>query len=133
MTYAHLPILQILIPLIAHLCARCSQRPARPGLRDRNKLGRVRYRTETAKRVLEAGSIQYEIGGWAPPWGIAYVLDATNALVLIVVTANWRDGAHLCTRKRGKGGFFDRLNLFYATFLLCLTGLLGIAITGDCL
>ena len=35
--------------------------------------------------VLTLGPIRYKLGGWMPPWGIEYVIDALNAYVLIVV------------------------------------------------
>ena len=31
--------------------------------------------------TLHGNTIHYELGGWAPPWGIAYEIDALNALV----------------------------------------------------
>src|SRR4030067_2084715 len=35
--------------------------------------------------VMTVGLIRYRLGGWAPPWGIEYVMDALNAYVLVVV------------------------------------------------
>ncbi|NNF77189.1 MAG: monovalent cation/H+ antiporter subunit D family protein, partial [Rhizobiales bacterium] len=29
--------------------------------------------------VLTGGPMQYELGGWSPPWGIAYRIDEVNA------------------------------------------------------
>ncbi len=37
-------------------------------------------------RVLAHGAIDYEIGGWPPPWGIAYRIDEVNAFVLVIVS-----------------------------------------------
>ena len=31
------------------------------------------------ERVVTGGTISYELGGWAPPWGIEYRIDAVNA------------------------------------------------------
>jgi multicomponent Na+:H+ antiporter subunit D len=31
------------------------------------------------------GPIRYWLGGWRPPWGIEYVVDAMNAYLLIIV------------------------------------------------
>ena len=36
-------------------------------------------------RVLDQGSLSYEFGGWAAPWGIEYRVDIVNAFVLFVV------------------------------------------------
>mgnify|MGYP001816262976 CR=1 FL=1 len=37
--------------------------------------------------VLHEGVISYELGGWAPPWGIEYRIDAVNAFVALIVAA----------------------------------------------
>ena len=37
-------------------------------------------------RVLDEGVVHYRLGGWAPPWGIAYYVDHLNGLVLVVVS-----------------------------------------------
>jgi multicomponent Na+:H+ antiporter subunit D len=33
-------------------------------------------------RVLNEGVVLYRLGGWNPPWGIAYYIDSLNGLVL---------------------------------------------------
>ena len=35
--------------------------------------------------VADGSTISYELGGWAPPWGIEYLIDALNALVALIV------------------------------------------------
>ena len=35
--------------------------------------------------VADGSIISYELGGWAPPWGIEYRIDALNALVALIV------------------------------------------------
>ena len=37
--------------------------------------------------VLNDGVISYDLGGWAPPWGIEYRIDALNAFIAFIVTA----------------------------------------------
>ena len=37
--------------------------------------------------VLDEGVISYELGGWAPPWGIEYRIDAVNAFMALIVSA----------------------------------------------
>jgi multicomponent Na+:H+ antiporter subunit D len=73
----------------------------------------------------------YMFGNWAPPLGIAYNIDALNMLVLLIVA--------------GMGGLSLIYGLpsvqkeiapkdqapFFATYMLCLAGLMGVAITGD--
>ncbi len=83
-------------------------------------------------KVLDGATpISYPLGGWAAPWGIEYRVDAVSAYVLLIVSGiaavvtiySLRSIEHEIAR--------DRHHLFYAALLLCLSGLLGIAITGD--
>ena len=81
--------------------------------------------------VLNEGLIHYELGGWAPPWGIAYRIDAVNAFVSLIVAliaAITLPYALLSVRQEIPA---SQIPLFYSAFLLCFAGLLGIAQTGD--
>ena len=35
--------------------------------------------------VAGGNVVSYELGGWAPPWGIEYRVDALNALVALII------------------------------------------------
>ena len=81
--------------------------------------------------VAGGNVISYELGGWAPPWGIEYRIDIVNAFVALIVSgiaAITLPYALLSVEKEIPS---KQLSLFYATFLLCLDGLLGITLTGD--
>jgi multicomponent Na+:H+ antiporter subunit D len=75
--------------------------------------------------------ISYAIGGWAAPWGIEYRVDAVNAFILIIVTAISTVTLMFAKTSVAQEVAGDKQGLFYTAWLLCLTGLLGIAITGD--
>ena len=81
--------------------------------------------------VMGGGVIVYAFGGWKPPWGIAYSVDVVNAYVLLIVSAIASVvlpvGPGAAAHSIPKG----REYLFYASFLACLAGLLGVTITGD--
>ena len=82
-------------------------------------------------QVLDNGPIRYFFGGWAPPWGIEYRIDALNAFVLVIVggiSSAVLLFAGPSVRKEIGGG---HQHLFYALVMLLLTGLYGVAITGD--
>ncbi|MFY9734105.1 MAG: monovalent cation/H+ antiporter subunit D family protein [Rhodoplanes sp.] len=82
-------------------------------------------------QVLTTGPISYHLGGWAPPWGIEYRVDLLNAFVLVLVSTI---GAVIIPAARRSVAFEleeRREAWFYCMYLLCLTGLLGIAVTGD--
>ena len=82
-------------------------------------------------QVLDSGTITYRIGGWAAPWGIEYVLDKVGAFVLVIVSAIGAIVMSYARRSIEHEIPEERIYLFYTMFLLCLTGLLGITITGD--
>ncbi|MDX1655372.1 MAG: monovalent cation/H+ antiporter subunit D family protein, partial [Candidatus Competibacteraceae bacterium] len=82
-------------------------------------------------QTLEEGVVSYAMGGWQPPIGIEYRVDPVNAIMLLIVAGTGalmmpyaRTSVEREIPARNQG-------LFYTAYLLCLTGLLGIAITGD--
>jgi multicomponent Na+:H+ antiporter subunit D len=82
-------------------------------------------------QVLQTGPISYAIGGWPPPWGIEYRVDALNGFMLMLVSAI---GAAIMPFAHRSIAFeldAGRQAWFYCTYLLCLAGLLGVTITGD--
>ncbi len=136
----HLAVLQVVVPLIcAPLCALLPL--AKPG----NKLGNdLAWLLATlvslttfiialllTKEVSLHGVISYQLGGWAPPWGIEYRIDHLSAYVLLIVSAI-ASITMLAARKSVEQEIaHEKISLFYSAFLLCLTGLLGIVATGD--
>ncbi|MCL4148232.1 UNVERIFIED_CONTAM: hypothetical protein GTU68_039475 [Idotea baltica] len=82
-------------------------------------------------QTTPTGVISYALGGWRPPLGIEFRVDALNAMVLLLVAAigflasifSWPTvEAEIPQRKRA---------LFYSAYLVCFSGLAGVAITGD--
>ncbi|MEQ8556813.1 MAG: monovalent cation/H+ antiporter subunit D family protein [Henriciella sp.] len=83
-------------------------------------------------RSVEGGAIiSYAMGGWAPPHGIEFRIDALNVLVLMLVSAiafltsifGWPTvQAEINEQKRA---------MFFGAFLVCFMGLLGVTSTGD--
>lgn len=82
-------------------------------------------------RVSAEGTLSYELGGWPPPIGIEYRIDMLNALVLLVVSGIGTVVVPYSKHSLLLEHVHDRAYLFYATYLLCLCGLMGVAITGD--
>ncbi len=82
-------------------------------------------------RVLSDGNISYALGDWPPPWGIEYKVDAVNAFVLVLVSGI--GSIVLSYAHQSIIAEIEERNhcLFYAAYLLCLCGLLGVVITGD--
>ncbi|MFC1967698.1 complex I subunit 5 family protein [Chloroflexota bacterium] len=80
--------------------------------------------------VLTQGELRYHLGGWAPPFGIEYVLDPLSAFMsviivfigLMVLIFPPEDGLYV-TPRRGIP--------LYGMVMLLLTGLIGVVVTGD--
>ena len=128
----HLPVLLVVVPLLAAPLAALVNRPRLSWL---VALAAAWWAFAASVgllvRVLDTGVISYELGGWAAPWGIEYRVDAVNAFVILIVGAI---GAVVLPYARAsveRELEEDRIPLFYAALILCLTGLLGIAATGD--
>jgi multicomponent Na+:H+ antiporter subunit D len=82
-------------------------------------------------QVGESGIISYALGSWPAPWGIEYRVDALSSLVLMLVAGIAAVVLPYSRASIEREIRPDKHHLFYALFALCLTGLLGITITGD--
>ena len=128
----HLPILQILVPLVtAPLIVLIGSRRLTWSLAFIASVLSFGIAILLLMQVIDGSIISYQIGGWAPPLGIEYRVDATNAFVLLLVT-----GISTLVLPYARESVKSEIpakhhTLFYAAFMLCLTGLLGVAITGD--
>jgi multicomponent Na+:H+ antiporter subunit D len=129
---AHLPALQVVVPLVAApLCLLAG----RAGLAWIIAFAASAAATATAAALayltIHNGTISYHMGGWAPPWGIEYVVDTANAIILLLVSAIATVVLAFSPASVAKEIRPGSQHLFYCMFVLCLTGLLGIAVTGD--
>jgi len=82
-------------------------------------------------RALSEGPWSYWFGGWEPPWGIEYVIDPLGAgmavlitFIALVVAFYTIPFFHHDTSPLRKG-------MLLSLFLLIVTGLTGIVLTGD--
>jgi multicomponent Na+:H+ antiporter subunit D len=131
-TAGHLPILQVVVPLIAApVCALLRRDTAAWALALVVSWATLLMALGLLNQVWGGGTVVYYIGSWPAPWGIEYRVDAINALVLVIVSGI---GAMVMTFARASVRLEiarTKRSLFYTAYLLCLAGLLGIAITGD--
>jgi multicomponent Na+:H+ antiporter subunit D len=80
--------------------------------------------------VLTVGTIHYWLGGWKPPWGIEYLVDALNAYVLVIVLflgllCAIHSKSSIEHEVPGKNASF------FTVYQLFITGLCGVTVTGD--
>ena len=129
---AQLPALQIVVPLVAApLCALVRSPTPAWILAASVSAATFAVAAALAIAVSDGSEIAYLLGGWAAPWGIEYRIDALNALVLVIVTGASSVSLVHARFSVAREVRRERIGLFYTAWLLCLTGMLGMAITGD--
>nr|MCS5608669.1 monovalent cation/H+ antiporter subunit D family protein [Alphaproteobacteria bacterium] len=126
------PALQVVIPLIAApLCLLAGRASLAWTIAFLASACATATAVILAYQTLHHGPISYHMGGWAPPWGIEYAVDSANAFILLLVSGIATVVLLYCPSSVSKEIRAGREHMFYCMFILCLTGLLGIAITGD--
>lgn len=129
----HLPVLQVLIPMIGAMMAALLRNGA---------VGWAITLVATwlslivcvllLQQVLNTPEpISFVFGGWTVPIGIEYRVDRLNIFVLLVINLIAAVLLPYAARSVASEIRPDQRGWFYSMFLLCLTGLLGIAISGD--
>eukprot|EP01049_Picozoa_sp_SAG25_P015353 SAG25_NODE_3086_length_1225_cov_1.333037_2_plen_354_part_01 len=88
------------------------------------------FAIKTLDLVIQQGPRHYYLSGWIPPFGIEYVVDHLNAIVLTLIALVGFLTA-IFGQKAIDKELKDRLPYFYTLFLFLITGLMGITITGD--
>ncbi|CAA7620725.1 monovalent cation/H+ antiporter subunit D family protein [Magnetospirillum sp. SS-4] len=83
------------------------------------------------RQVADHGAFSYQLGNWAAPWGIEYRIDMASAFILVIVSAIAAVVSLYARASVAHEIEQSRQYLFHALFVVCLSGLLGIAITGD--
>ena len=129
----HLPILQVLVPMFAALLIAFVRK------------GWLAWSIALAatwlafaiaillmREVIATGApMSYVFGQWTMYSGIEYRVDRLNAFVLLIVTGIAAVVMPYAARSVAREIETSQQAWFYAMFLLCLAGLLGICITGD--
>lgn len=129
---AHLPILQVIVPLMAAPLCVLLKRSQLVWLFALLANGLAMLISMLLlQQVLSTGTIVYELGGWDAPWGIEYRIDELNAFMLLIITAVSTVILMAAQTSIEKEIAKDKHTLFYILYLLSLTGMLGIVATGD--
>ena len=129
---AQLPVIPIILPLVAAPFCLLMPKGRIPWIYASVVAGITFFACIHLLHMVAAGGpISYELGAWAPPHGIEYRIDLANALVLVLVSGL----AALVmpfAYESIKAEIDERqTNLFFGAMLICMTGLLGVTITGD--
>jgi len=84
----------------------------------------------TLIQVVDTGPIRYWFGGWEPPMGIELRVDGLNALVALAVSIVSLLTAFY-SKRAVPAELPDKVSQYYTLYLLLVTGLLGMVLTGD--
>ena len=128
----HTPIIAVLVPLIAGpLCMLFGNRTVAFIISLLASAIALASSIYLLAIVRDGSVLSYHIGGWAPPLGIEYRVDTANAFVLMIV-ALISTVVLPYARKSIEVEIAEKHHaLFYACYMLCFTGLMGVTVTGD--
>ena len=129
---AHLPILQVIVPLMAAPACLILRRPQLVWMFTllASAIAFI-ISILLLQQVMQTGTISYELGGWSPPWGIEYRIDKLNAFIALIISGVSTVVLVAAQTSIEKEIPQDKHTLFYILYLLSLTGMLGIVTTGD--
>ncbi|MGE0416498.1 MAG: monovalent cation/H+ antiporter subunit D family protein [Acetobacteraceae bacterium] len=132
MISAHLPALQVVVPLLAApICAVLGRPILAWAWAVLVSWCTFAIAVAILAQVLDTGPISYWIGNWQPPWGIEYRIDTANAFLLVLVSfigAVVMPYARLSVAREIPA---ERVTWYYTMLLLCEAGLVGMSATGD--
>ena len=129
---AHLPILQVIIPLMAAPICLILKRAQLVWLFSLITSGLAFVISILLlQQVMTSGVISYELGGWQAPWGIEYRIDKLNAFLLLIISGISTVVLFAAQTSIEKEIPKNKHIYFYVLYLLSLTGMLGIVTTGD--
>ena len=128
----HLPALQVIVPMLsAPLMLLLKPRGLAWAGATVVALFTFAIALTMALDVVAGNPINYEMGGWEAPYGIELSVDAFSSLLLLIIS-----GAGAAAMLAGRTSIdqqieLERQPLFYAAFLLALSGLAGITVSAD--
>jgi multicomponent Na+:H+ antiporter subunit D len=128
----HLPALQVVVPLLAApLTVLLRRRELAFGVALAACWTSFAIALALWQQVDAAGTLSYPIGNWAPPWGIEYRVDRLTVIVLTLVSGIASVVLPYARASIEREVPARQHYLLYTMLLLCVAGLLGMAITGD--
>ncbi|VAW55108.1 Na(+) H(+) antiporter subunit D [hydrothermal vent metagenome] len=128
----HLPILQVIVPLMAAPLCLLLTRPRLVWLFALLASGLAfLISCLLLQQVMTSGTIIYELSGWEAPWGIEYRIDQLNAFLLLIISAVSTVVLIAADTSIKQEIPADKHTFFYILYLLSLAGMLGIVATGD--
>lgn len=129
---AHLPALQVAVPLIAApIVAMVGRRRFAYGVLTLVSLAIFASAILLTRQVLDTGPISYAMGSWPAPIGIEYRIDLLTCLALLLVSGIAAICAPYAPTSIDAEIEPKRIPAFVAMYLLAISGLSGMVATGD--
>ncbi len=128
----HISVLVVVVPLMAApLCVLIRNGVASWAWATLVGLTTLALAVQLLHQVWVGGTIVYELGNWAGPWGIVYRVDELGAFVVLLVAVIAAIVLPYAKTSIEREIPKERHYLVYCMILLCIAGLLGMAVTGD--
>lgn len=134
---SHLPVLVILLPLCGTLlCPLISHFSADWGKRTvicTLFLAVICSLVQLWQVISSKEALHYELGGWQTPFGIEFVIDAVNGVIVVLVAViSWTTALFSSLfEKSERAGNNLKSAGYYSMLAFLALGLLGMASTGD--
>lgn len=128
----HLPALQVVLPLLgAPLCLLLGRGRGAWILATLVSWVGLAISVALLWQVSDGEVVRYAFGDWIAPWGIEFRVDRLSAYVLLLVSFVAAVVTPYAWRSVAREIDAALQALFFTLYLLCLAGLLGMAVTGD--
>jgi multicomponent Na+:H+ antiporter subunit D len=129
---AHAPVLVVAGPLVG-ACAAALSPGARTGwiISVLTTAFSLWMAVALLGEVAREGAITYALGGFQPPMGITLQVDALGATMALLISAVGLVGAVYSGHVLLSEVMTEKHTLFQAGYLLCVSGYLGLVLTGD--
>jgi multicomponent Na+:H+ antiporter subunit D len=129
---AHLPALQVIVPMLAApLVLLLKPRGLAWACATSVAFLTFCIALSMAVAVTRGDHFSYDMGGWPAPYGIELSVGAFGALVLLIITGAGAVSLLAARPSVDRQIELERQPLFYAAWLLALSGLVGITVSAD--
>ncbi|AWB34616.1 monovalent cation/H+ antiporter subunit D family protein [Orrella marina] len=131
--YDQLPVLVVVLPLfLAPLVATLPSRGKLPWLVATITTALTfAISISLVTQVLETGSLTYLLGNWPIPFGIGLYIGPFSAMMALIISGASLAGLIVSASAMDNEVPAEHQSLLYSCWLLAMSGLIGIVITGD--
>ncbi|MEM9810713.1 MAG: monovalent cation/H+ antiporter subunit D family protein [Pseudomonadota bacterium] len=127
-----LPVLPVILPLIAAPICLLLPNTKLPGMFASLIAAVAAFASVLLLlQVIDSGPLTYNMGGWAAPLGIAYRIDLAGAIVMTLVATMAAFTLPYAINSVETEIVRSQTSAFFAMFLICFSGLIGVVATGD--